>query len=94
MWGLQDRQLATHVLTVHKDGKAPPLETGISPLEPRLLRAYIALAKQHHPTVPEELTGAPHSAKQGRASRAGARVCVRALACMDACVSWRTPIRK
>ena len=56
----QDRQLATHVLSVHKDGRAPPPAEGPPPLSPELLRAYIAAAKQHEPHFPRDrdLTGA------------------------------------
>ena len=57
---LQDRQLATHVLAVHKEGCAPPPAEGPAPLSPELLRAYIAAAKQHEPHFPRDrdLTGA------------------------------------
>ncbi|KAL4437489.1 hypothetical protein ABPG77_003470 [Micractinium sp. CCAP 211/92] len=51
----QDLSLAQHVLTVHREGRAPP-PTGAAPLAPEMLRAYIAAAKQHEPCVPESLT--------------------------------------
>lgn len=54
----QDRALASHVLAVHKTGRAPRREGMSDALSPDILRAYIAEAKQHEPTVPAELTGA------------------------------------
>lgn len=51
----QDLSLARHVLSVHREGRAPRPE-GPAPLSPELLRAYIAAAKQHDPYVPESLT--------------------------------------
>lgn len=53
----QDRALATHVLAVHKTGRAPRREGMSDALTPDILRAYIAEAKQREPTVPAELTG-------------------------------------
>lgn len=50
-----DLSLAQHVLTVHKEGRAPPPATA-APLPPEMLRAYIAAAKQHEPYVPPTLT--------------------------------------
>lgn len=53
----QDRKLAEHVLTVHSIGAAPaPTENELEPLTPQQLRTYIALAKQHSPRIPEDLT--------------------------------------
>lgn len=51
-----DKKLADHVLSVHQKGEAPPPDTELEPLTPRQLRTYIALAKQHAPRIPEELT--------------------------------------
>lgn len=42
---------------MHRYGKAPKAAGG-DLLTPGELRAYIALAKQHAPTVPQELRGA------------------------------------
>jgi DNA replicative helicase MCM subunit Mcm2 (Cdc46/Mcm family) len=55
---MQDRRLASHVLSVHKEGHAPAPADGPPPLTPELLRAYIAAAKQHDPHFPRDLTGA------------------------------------
>ena len=55
--GAQDRQLASHVLAVHRDGRAPRPEGLSDTLTPDQLRAYIAEAKQHQPFIPEDLTG-------------------------------------
>jgi DNA replication licensing factor MCM7 len=52
----QDRKLAEHVLTVHSVGAAPAPESELDPLTPQQLRTYIALAKQHSPCIPEDLT--------------------------------------
>ena len=54
----QDRRLASHVLNVHKEGRAPATENGQELLSPELLRAYIATAKTYQPHCPRELTGA------------------------------------
>lgn len=54
---MQDRRLASHVLNVHKLGKAPAAENGQELLTPELLRAYIATAKTFQPYCPRELTG-------------------------------------
>lgn len=51
-----DRQLADHVLSVHQLGKAPKVDTEHEPFTPQQLRAYIAMAKQHDPKLPESLT--------------------------------------
>lgn len=53
----QDRALATHVLSVHKHGRAPRAEGLAGTLPPDQLRAYIAHAKQRNPFVPDSLTG-------------------------------------
>lgn len=42
---------------VHKEGRPPAREDGQNILSPQLLRAYIAEAKSHDPSVPEHLTG-------------------------------------
>ena len=52
----QDRKLAEHVLTVHSVGAAAAPESELDPLTPQQLRTYIALAKQHSPRIPEDLT--------------------------------------
>lgn len=52
----QDRKLAEHVLTVHSAGAAPAPVNELEPLTPQQLRTYIALAKQHAPRIPEDLT--------------------------------------
>lgn len=57
--GEQDRRLASHVLSVHKEGRAPAPTEGPERLSPDLLRAYIAAAKSYDPHFPRELTGAP-----------------------------------
>lgn len=51
-----DRQLADHVLSVHQLGYAPQPESEHPPLTPAQLRAYVAMAKQHEPKLPRELT--------------------------------------
>ena len=53
----QDRQLANHVLLVHKEGRAPAAENGQQLLTPELLRGYIATAKTFQPHCPRELAG-------------------------------------
>jgi len=51
-----DKQLAAHVLSVHRTG-APPVRPGANDaLSPDTLRAYIAQAKTYEPHVPPELT--------------------------------------
>lgn len=53
-----DKQLAAHILSVHRLGSAPALPEGQLPhIPPNLLRAYIAQAKTYEPSVPEQLTG-------------------------------------
>ena len=54
---MQDRRLASHVLSVHKEGHAAAPTEGPAPLSPDLLRAYVAAAKSHDPFFPEDLTG-------------------------------------
>ena len=54
---VQDRRLASHVLSVHKEGHAAAPTEGPAPLSPDLLRAYVAAAKSHDPFFPEDLTG-------------------------------------
>ena len=44
------------MLSVHREGRAPPPRSAAAPLPPELLRAYIAAAKQHSPHVPSTLT--------------------------------------
>lgn len=61
VFNLQDRALASHVLAVHKEGRAPRPEGVADALTPDELRAYIAEAKQHQPHVPNDLTGGVHS---------------------------------
>ena len=56
----QDRALAAHVLSVHKQGRAPKRIDTPDALPPDILRAYIAAAKQKEPVVPPELTGRQH----------------------------------
>ncbi|GIQ90759.1 DNA replication licensing factor Mcm7, partial [Kipferlia bialata] len=46
--------LARHVAHVHMHSEPPESESGT--LSPRLLRAYIARARQHKPWVPEDMT--------------------------------------
>jgi DNA replication licensing factor MCM7 len=62
MWLILDRPgleadlaLAQHVLSVHRHGVAPKVASARPPLPPELLRAYIAAAKAHSPTVPAAL---------------------------------------
>lgn len=50
-----DLSLAQHVLTVHRDGRAPRLTT-VNPLSTEMLRAYIAAAKKYEPYVPPALS--------------------------------------
>ena len=52
----QDLCLANHVLSVHREGQAPPVAAAAAPLSPDMLRAYIAAAKQHEPHVPAVLS--------------------------------------
>jgi DNA replicative helicase MCM subunit Mcm2 (Cdc46/Mcm family) len=54
---VQDRQLASHVLAVHQEGRAPEPVDGPAPLSPELLRAFIATAKTYQPHFPQDLTG-------------------------------------
>lgn len=51
-----DLSLAHHVLSVHKDGRAPIIDSGVQPLTADMLRSYIAAAKQYEPYVPEALS--------------------------------------
>lgn len=53
----QDRALASHVMSVHKHGRAPRAEGLAGTLSADQLRAYIAHAKQRNPFVPDSLTG-------------------------------------
>ena len=55
--GAQDRALASHVLSVHKHGRAPRADGLAGTLPADQLRAYIAHAKQRSPFVPDSLTG-------------------------------------
>ncbi|KAK9685000.1 hypothetical protein RND81_10G248600 [Saponaria officinalis] len=48
-----DLELARHVLYVHQNRESPAL--GFTPLEPSVLRAYIASARKVSPSVPREL---------------------------------------
>lgn len=55
---MQDHALAEHVVTVHRDGKAPEKNAYDQEiLSSELLRGYIAAAKTYDPVVPESLTG-------------------------------------
>ncbi|KAL1245035.1 DNA replication licensing factor mcm7-B [Trichinella spiralis] len=61
IWLIQDKpdrendlKLAKHITFVHAHSKEPPSQ--FKPLSMRLMRAYIALCKRKHPTVPESLT--------------------------------------
>ncbi|XP_049850703.1 uncharacterized protein LOC126323746 isoform X2 [Schistocerca gregaria] len=49
-----DRELALHVTHVHRFGQHPAF--GFEPLEPTVLRAYVSMAKEYEPVVPEELS--------------------------------------
>lgn len=51
-----DKQLAAHVLSVHRTG-APPKRDNGETVAPEVLRAFIAQAKSYEPHVPPELTG-------------------------------------
>lgn len=51
-----DLSLAQHVLSVHREGRAPVRETAVQPLSADMLRAYIAAAKQYSPFVPSALS--------------------------------------
>ncbi|KNA09028.1 hypothetical protein SOVF_157400 [Spinacia oleracea] len=48
-----DLELARHVVYVHQNKESPAL--GFTPLEPSVLRAYIASARKVSPSVPREL---------------------------------------
>ncbi|GAB2226452.1 hypothetical protein Droror1_Dr00022260 [Drosera rotundifolia] len=48
-----DLEMARHVVYVHQNRESPAL--GFTPLEPSLLRAYIAAARKVSPSVPREL---------------------------------------
>ncbi|GMH02313.1 hypothetical protein Nepgr_004152 [Nepenthes gracilis] len=48
-----DLEMARHVVYVHQNMESPAL--GFTPLEPSILRAYIAAAKKMSPCVPREL---------------------------------------
>ena len=50
----EDSKLAEHILYVHRVGKQPDLE--FEPLEPTVIRQYIAQARQYEPHVPVELS--------------------------------------
>jgi len=50
-----DLSLAQHVLTVHREGRAPQA-TGPAPINSDMLRAYIAAAKQYNPFIPAALS--------------------------------------
>jgi DNA replication licensing factor MCM7 len=49
----EDLRLARHVTWVHMHDTHPELE--FEPLEPDMIRQYIAQAKQHHPVVPHDV---------------------------------------
>lgn len=49
-----DERLAQHVSYVHMHSEHPPLEH--SPLDPTIMRHYIALARQKRPTVPKSVS--------------------------------------
>jgi DNA replication licensing factor MCM7 len=51
-----DLSLAQHVLTVHREGRAPLPAAAQMPLSADVLRAYIAAAKRHDPIIPASLT--------------------------------------
>ncbi|CAN6674775.1 DNA replication licensing factor Mcm7p [Trichomonascus vanleenenianus] len=50
----QDERLASHVAYVHMHSQHPEME--FEALDPALLRQYIALARQHRPVVPKEVS--------------------------------------
>ncbi|KAF8343932.1 DNA replication licensing factor MCM7 [Cantharellus anzutake] len=49
-----DERLASHVTYVHMHGHHPPLE--YDPIDPQLMRQYIALARKVRPTVPQHIS--------------------------------------
>lgn len=49
-----DERLAQHVSYVHMHSEHPPLEH--EPLDPNIMRHYIALARQKRPTVPKQVS--------------------------------------
>lgn len=51
-----DRELAEHILSVHATGNAPARADGGAGVPQELLRAYIAEARRHSPTIPQHLT--------------------------------------
>jgi DNA replicative helicase MCM subunit Mcm2 (Cdc46/Mcm family) len=51
-----DRKLADHVLAVHQTGAVAAPEAEHATLTPGQLRTYVAMAKQHAPKIPADLT--------------------------------------
>ncbi|BFZ57808.1 DNA replication licensing factor MCM7 [Savitreella phatthalungensis] len=50
----EDERLAQHVAFVHMHSRHPQMD--FEPLEPRMIRAFIAAARQKRPTVPREVS--------------------------------------
>ncbi|GBG59606.1 hypothetical protein CBR_g49870 [Chara braunii] len=50
----QDQAMARHILHVHQHCEAPALQ--FQPIEPNILRAYLAEARRFNPYIPRELT--------------------------------------
>jgi DNA replication licensing factor MCM7 len=48
-----DSRLAEHILHVHRHGRQP--ELGFEPLEPHVIRQFIAQARTHSPVIPPHL---------------------------------------
>lgn len=48
-----DSRLAEHILHVHRHGRQP--ELGFEPLEPNVIRQFIAQARAHSPVIPPQL---------------------------------------
>ncbi|KAF8428118.1 MCM2/3/5 family-domain-containing protein [Tirmania nivea] len=81
-----DEELARHVTHVHQEGRHPEMD--FTPLEPELIRKYIAKAKTFHPTVSaqvgEYMTGAyvrmrQHQKREERERRQFAHISPRTL---------------
>lgn len=50
----EDERLAQHVAFVHMNNRHPSMD--FEPLEPQMIRAFIAAARQKRPTVPKEVS--------------------------------------
>ncbi|KAF8298255.1 ATP dependent DNA helicase [Clavulina sp. PMI_390] len=51
-----DRRLAEHVTYVHQHNEQPPSADDFRPIDPKVMRAYIAKARQARPVVPKAVS--------------------------------------